>query len=260
MIVTLLAWMAHSWCLRTSPLISFASFLQSHNSRALETEIVLKSCDFSHQTLNGSLRIKSSVDFDTTVSLKATVRACNDGLFTPPVAGALLQAALVASCSWGLCLRYSYERSANSRLRRCPKKLPLLLQLPPPPRLKRQKVAQLNQQPSTHPKVSEMVVKSITTLKEQVVLLCRLSKVISSEYKVDIDRLTPFIRKYLKSAVAAGTLVQTKARANGSFKLSASGQKTKSLRKLSKAAPLQKQSPARNCQTKGKSRKKEACC
>ncbi|GBO09466.1 hypothetical protein AVEN_128883-1 [Araneus ventricosus] len=55
------------------------------------------------------------------------------------------------------------------------------------------------------------------------------------EYKVDIDRLTPFIRKYLKSAVAAGTLVQTKGKgANGSFKLSASGQKPRSLRKLSK--------------------------
>ncbi|GIX73892.1 histone H1, orphon [Caerostris extrusa] len=55
--------------------------------------------------------------------------------------------------------------------------------------------------PPSHPKVSEM------------------------KY---MDRLTPFIRKFLKSAVAGGTLVQTKGKgANGSFKLNASGQKQK---------------------------------
>ncbi|CAL1302172.1 unnamed protein product [Larinioides sclopetarius] len=76
--------------------------------------------------------------------------------------------------------------------------------------------------PPTHPKVSEMVVKSITTLKERGgSSLQAIKKHISSQYKVDIDRLTPFIKKYLKSAVAAGTLVQTKGKgANGSFKLS----------------------------------------
>ncbi|GBN56905.1 Histone H1, orphon [Araneus ventricosus] len=101
--------------------------------------------------------------------------------------------------------------------------------------------------PPTHPKVSEMVVKSITTLKERGgSSLQAIKKYISSEYKVDIDRLTPFIRKYLKSAVAAGTLVQTKGKgANGSFKLSASGQKTKEPKKtVKKAAPSPKKAKA----------------
>ncbi|CAL1282304.1 unnamed protein product [Larinioides sclopetarius] len=90
--------------------------------------------------------------------------------------------------------------------------------------------------PPTHLKVSEMVVKSMTTLKERGgSSLQAIKKHISSEYKVDIDRLTPFIKKYLKSAVAAGTLVQTKGKgANGSFKLSASGQKTKEPKKTVK--------------------------
>ncbi|CAL1282306.1 unnamed protein product [Larinioides sclopetarius] len=49
-----------------------------------------------------------------------------------------------------------------------------------------------------------MVVKSMTTLKERGgSSLQAIKKHISSEYKVDIDRLTPFIKKYLKSAVAA---------------------------------------------------------
>ncbi|GBO28376.1 Histone H1-III [Araneus ventricosus] len=55
--------------------------------------------------------------------------------------------------------------------------------------------------PPTHPKVSEMVVKSITTLKERGgSSLQAIKKYISSEYKVDIDRLTPFIRKYLNGS------------------------------------------------------------
>ncbi|XP_037301946.1 histone H1C-like, partial [Manduca sexta] len=47
----------------------------------------------------------------------------------------------------------------------------------------------------THPKTSEMAIK----------------KYIAVQYKV--DALAPFIRRYLKSAVESGTLIQTKARA-----------------------------------------------
>lgn len=47
-------------------------------------------------------------------------------------------------------------------------------------------------------------------------------------YKVDVEKLAPFIRKYLKSAVAGGKLIQTKGKgASGSFKLAAKD-KTKS--------------------------------
>ncbi|CAL1282307.1 unnamed protein product [Larinioides sclopetarius] len=112
-----------------------------------------------------------------------------------------------------------------------------------------------------------MVVKSMTTLKERGgSSLQAIKKHISSEYKVDIDRLTPFIKKYLKSAVAAGTLVQTKGKgANGSFKLSASGQKTKEPKKTVKkvkkegaASPKKAKAPAKKtAKPKEKAEKKK---
>ncbi|XP_059490899.1 histone H1-III-like [Neocloeon triangulifer] len=49
-----------------------------------------------------------------------------------------------------------------------------------------------------------------------------IKKYIAATYKIDAEKLAPFIRKYLKSAVTAGKLVQTKGKgASGSFKLSA---------------------------------------
>ncbi|KDQ84941.1 Histone H1 [Zootermopsis nevadensis] len=48
-----------------------------------------------------------------------------------------------------------------------------------------------------------------------------LIKYIAANYKVDSEKLASFIKKYLKSAVASGELVQTKGKgASGSFKLS----------------------------------------
>ncbi|CAH1384238.1 unnamed protein product, partial [Tenebrio molitor] len=42
-------------------------------------------------------------------------------------------------------------------------------------------------------------------------------------YKVDAEKVAPFIKKYLKGAVASGSLVQTKGKgASGSFKLASS--------------------------------------
>ena len=81
----------------------------------------------------------------------------------------------------------------------------------------------------SHPKVSEMVTEAITELKERGgSSLQAIKKHIGSHHKVDLERLTPFIKKYLKSSVVSGSLVQTKGKgATGSFKLSASGQKTK---------------------------------
>lgn len=81
----------------------------------------------------------------------------------------------------------------------------------------------------SHPKVSEMVIESIANLKERGgSSLQAIKKHIGANNKVDLDRLTPFIKKYLKAAVASGALVQTKGKgATGSFKLSVSGQKSK---------------------------------
>ncbi|KAF9417902.1 hypothetical protein HW555_005047 [Spodoptera exigua] len=73
----------------------------------------------------------------------------------------------------------------------------------------------------THPKTSEMVNNAIKEMKERSgSSLQAIKKYIAAQYKVDAEKLAPFIRKYLKSAVESGTLIQTKGKgASGSFKL-----------------------------------------
>ncbi|KAL4708224.1 hypothetical protein ACJJTC_014514 [Scirpophaga incertulas] len=73
----------------------------------------------------------------------------------------------------------------------------------------------------THPKTSEMVNSAIMELKERSgSSLQAIKKYIAAQYKVDAEKLAPFIRKYLKSAVESGALIQTKGKgASGSFKL-----------------------------------------
>lgn len=72
-----------------------------------------------------------------------------------------------------------------------------------------------------HPPTSEMVNSAINDLKERTgSSLQAIKKYISANYKIDSDKLSPFIKKYLKSAVAGGILVQKKGKgASGSFKL-----------------------------------------
>ncbi|XP_029829629.2 histone H1-III-like [Ixodes scapularis] len=99
----------------------------------------------------------------------------------------------------------------------------------------------------THPKVSAMVTASISALKERGgSSLQAIKKYMSANYKVDVEKLSPFIRKYLKSAVAAGALVQTKGKgATGSFKLSAKSDKpSPAARKPKKEAGAAKKRPA----------------
>ncbi|KAG5666165.1 hypothetical protein PVAND_017666 [Polypedilum vanderplanki] len=56
-----------------------------------------------------------------------------------------------------------------------------------------------------------------------------IKKFVSAQYKVDVEKLAPFIKKYLKSAVTKGQLVQTKGKgASGSFKLAAVAKKEES--------------------------------
>ncbi|GBO13977.1 hypothetical protein AVEN_121017-1 [Araneus ventricosus] len=82
---------------------------------------------------------------------------------------------------------------------------------PPPPRLRKGKSGAAKS--ATLQLIRRFRMSKVNHHSErEVVLLSGYQKYISSEYKVDIDRLTPFIRKYLKSAVAAGTLVQTKGK------------------------------------------------
>merc|ERR1719209_2920776 len=87
--------------------VGLAGLLQGHHGGALEPKVGLEVLgDLADQALaswKGSLRISSSVDFwYLLISLSATVPGlylC--GFFTPPVAGADLRAALVASCLRG---------------------------------------------------------------------------------------------------------------------------------------------------------------
>lgn len=93
--------------------------------------------------------------------------------------------------------------------------------------------------PSTkpnHPATSELVLNAIKTLEEKNgSSLQAIKKFIVSHYKLDTEKLAPFIKKFLKNAVTSGKLIQTKGKgASGSFKLPAakpSGEKKKKLAK-----------------------------
>lgn len=89
---------------------------------------------------------------------------------------------------------------------------------------KKTTTAKQSKSKSNHPPTSEMVNTAIKGLKEKSgSSLQAIKKYIGSNYKVDSEKLAPFIRKYLKSAVQSGSLVQTKGKgASGSFKLAAS--------------------------------------
>lgn len=76
----------------------------------------------------------------------------------------------------------------------------------------------------SHPPTSEMVNNAIKSLKERGgSSLQAIKKYLAANYKVDAEKLSPFIKKYLKASVASGALVQTKGKgASGSFKLASS--------------------------------------
>lgn len=94
---------------------------------------------------------------------------------------------------------------------------------------KKAKAAAASKKPrakAAHPPTSDMVNAAIKNLKERGgSSLQAIKKYIGANYKVDAEKLAPFIRKYLKSAVAAGALTQPKGKgATGSFKLSVKGE------------------------------------
>lgn len=85
----------------------------------------------------------------------------------------------------------------------------------------------------SHPKTADMVNAAIANLKERGgSSLQAIKKYIASNYKVDVEKLAPFIRKYLKSAVTNGTLVQKKGKgASGSFGLNPNQKSEKKAKK-----------------------------
>lgn len=101
----------------------------------------------------------------------------------------------------------------------------------------------------SHPPVAQMVNAAIKALKERGGSSTQaIKKYISSTYKIDAEKKSKFIGKYLKSAVASGALVQTKGKgASGSFKLAGSGEaKSAAAPKAKKtSASKPKKSPAK---------------
>ena len=103
-----------------------------------------------------------------------------------------------------------------------------------------------------HPPVASMVNDAIAALKDRKgSSLPAIKKYIAGNYKVDVVKLAPFIRRYLKKAVTDGKLNQVKGSgASGSFKLAkpaAEEKKPKAKKPAAKKAvakkPATKKSP-----------------
>lgn len=102
-----------------------------------------------------------------------------------------------------------------------------------------------------HPPTADMVNAAIKNLKERGgSSLQAIKKYIAANYKVDSEKLSTFIKKYLKSAVASGALVQPKGKgATGSFKLSGEG-KTAAVKKAPVKQPKEKKAVAKTAPKK----------
>ncbi|CAH1383752.1 unnamed protein product [Tenebrio molitor] len=102
-----------------------------------------------------------------------------------------------------------------------------------------------------------MVNNAIKGLKERGgSSLQAIKKFVAANYKVDAEKVAPFIKKYLKGAVASGSLVQTKGKgASGSFKLASS---TSGGAKVASASDKRKPASSAASKTKKSSAKRTA--
>lgn len=109
------------------------------------------------------------------------------------------------------------------------------------------KAAAKPKKPMDHPPVAEMVNTAIKSLAEKKgSSLAAIKKHVAANNKVDMDRLTPFIRRYLKKAVTDGKLVQTKGTgASGSFKLAKPAKEEKPKKKPAAKKPAAKKPAAK---------------
>ena len=112
-----------------------------------------------------------------------------------------------------------------------------------------------------HPPVAAMVNAAIAALKDRKgSSLPAIKKYVAATYKVDIEKLAPFVRRYLKKAVADGKLTQVKGTgASGSFKLAKveKEKKPKAAKKPAKkpAAKKAAKKPAKKAKTPKKEKK-----
>ena len=90
----------------------------------------------------------------------------------------------------------------------------------------------------SHPPVAQMVNAAIAALKDRKgSSLAGIKKYIAANFKCDVQKLAPFIRRYVKKAVTDGKLVQTKGTgASGSFRLGAAAKKAPKKAKTPKKA------------------------
>ncbi|XP_033223338.1 histone H1.2-like [Belonocnema kinseyi] len=92
---------------------------------------------------------------------------------------------------------------------------------------------------SSHPRTSEMVTAAISALRERGgSSIQAIKKYIVGTYMLDAEKQAPFIKKYLKTAVEQGQVIQTKGKGvSGSFKLAkSSAAKPKAAAKTKSAA------------------------
>ena len=110
----------------------------------------------------------------------------------------------------------------------------------------------------SHPPVAQMVNAAIAALKDRKgSSLAAIKKYIAANNKVDVAKLAPFIRRYVKKAVADGKLVQTKGTgASGSFRLGAAAKKAPKKAKTPKKAKKPKKPKAKKAKKPKKATKK----
>ena len=131
-----------------------------------------------------------------------------------------------------------------------------------PAKAPKAKKAAKPKKPAAHPPVASMVTAAIKNLKDRKgSSLAAIKKYISANYKCDVAKLAPFIRKFLKKAVADGKLTQVKGTgASGSFKVAASAKaekpKKKAVKKPKKPAAKKAKKPAAEKKAKKPAAKK----
>ncbi|KAG0521462.1 hypothetical protein BDA96_08G162600 [Sorghum bicolor] len=111
-----------------------------------------------------------------------------------------------------------------------------------------------------HPKTAEMVNSAIKSLKERGgSSLQAIKKYITANYKTDAEKLSPFIKKYIKGAVPAAHCPTKGKGASGSFKLASRRRSRRSppSPRLPAAKPRLLPSQGRPCQ-EARRRKKTA--
>jgi histone H1/5 len=112
--------------------------------------------------------------------------------------------------------------------------------------------------PSAHPPVAVMVTSAIKALKDRKGSSgISIKKYVIANYKVNAVAIVPHIRRFLKSGVASGKLIQSSGSgAAGRFRLGKTAAPKKKVRKAVKKTPKKKLLKSKKKKTPKKSSKK----